>query len=187
MKATQTKDVYKSRQLNKTYRFIDDITNFNAYDMISKVMNNIYGNVIKLNKENEGMTSAHVLDLTINIDPNKNTANTSLFDKRRDFNFTISNFPDVTGNVSNSMAYGIISSQLLRYYKACSTSQDFLNNVTILTTKLQQQSYDRDKIIDKVRKFVKSKTMSKYGTNTKIIINTIINYIPDNIIVTGRP
>ena len=187
MKATQTKDVYKSRQLNKTYRFIDDITNFNAYDMISKVMNDIYGNVIKLNKENEGMTSAHVLDLTINIDPNTNTANTSLFDKRRDFNFTISNFPDVTGNVSNSMAYGIIPSQLLRYYKACSTSQDFLNNVTILTTKLQQQSYNRDKIIDKVRKFVKSKTMSKYGTNTKIIMNTIINYIPDNIIVTGRP
>ena len=133
------------------------------------------------------MTSAHVLDLTINIDPNTNTANASLFDKRRDFNFTISNFPDVTGNVSNSMAYGIIPSQLLRYYKACSTSQDFLNNVTILTTKLQQQSYDRDKIIDKVRKFVKSNTMSKYGTNTKTIINTIINYIPDNIIVTGRP
>ena len=187
MNKLQKKNIYRARDLNETTRLIDDITNVNGSNKIGEVAEDIYGNVIKLNKENEGTMSANVLDLTITINQKEKTATTSLFDKRRAFQFTISNYPDMTGNVSNSMAYGIISSQLLRYYKSCSNFDDFLSNVNILTTKLLQQSYIRSKVITKISAFVNKRKLLKYGNNLRVITNEIVKAIPDNVKISGRP
>ena len=187
MNKIQKKNVYKARHLNETTRLIDDITNINGNNKIGEVAEDIYGSVIKLNKENEGMLSANVLDLAITINQKQKTATTSLFDKRRAFKFTIANYPDITGNVSSSMAYGIISSQLLRYYKSCSKFDDFLSNVNILTTKLLQQSYIRSKVITKISAFVNKRKLVKYGTNLTEVINEIVKAIPENVEISGRP
>ena len=187
MSKLQKQNVYKARHLNETSRLIDDITNCNANNKIGEIAEDIYGNIIKLNKENEGTLSANVLDLSIKIDENTKTATTSLFDKRRAFKFTIANYPDMTGNISNSMAYGIISSQLLRYYKACSNINDFASNVNILTTKLLEQSYTRSKIITKISAFVKKRKLAKYSSNLMEISNIIMKAIPDNVKTIGRP
>ena len=132
-------------------------------------------------------TLSAVLDLSIKTDENTKTATTSLFDKRRAFKFTIANYPDMTGNISNSMAYGIIPSQLLRYYKACSNINDFASNVNILTTKLLEQSYTRSKIITKISAFVKKIRLAKYGSNMMEISDIIMKAIPDNVKTIGRP
>ena len=187
MNKLQKINVYKARCLNETTRFIDDVTNINGNEKIGEVAIDIYGDVIQLNKENEGTTSAHVLDLTININPEQKTAITSLYDKRRAFTFKIANYPDMTGNVSSSMAYGIIASQLLRYYKACSTIDSFLDNVNILSTKLMQQSYDKKRIIEKILAFVKKMKLDKYGPNITEIIRKVKNAIPENVEIAGRP
>ena len=125
------------------------------------------------------------MSVTVNTDDK--TASTSLFDKRRDFNFTISNFPDVTGNISDSMAYGIIASQLQRYHKACSLFSDFADNVNLLVSKLLQQSYNKDKIITKIVSFINKNPMPKYGLSKDNITSTIIEHLPSNITVAGRP
>ena len=187
MKNLQKTNVYRARHLNETFRYIDDITNVNANNKIGEIMKDIYGDVVKLNKENEGLQCAHVLDLSVAVNIELKTASTSLFDKRREFDFTISNFPDVTGNISNSMAYGIISSQLLRYYKACTIYSDFINNVNLLVIKLLQQSYDKDKIIKKIVSFVNKNPMCKYGLDKRTITSSIIEQLPSNITVAGRP
>ena len=93
----------------------------------------------------------------------------------------------MTGNVSNSIAYGIISSQLLQYYKSCSNFDEFLSNVNILTTKLLQQSYIRSKVITKISTFVNKRKLLKYGNNLLVITNEIVKAIPDNVKISGRP
>ena len=71
----QKKNVYKSRHLNETTCFIDDITNVNGDNEIREVTEDIhYSSVIKLNKEKYGMLSTNVLDLTININEMEKTA-----------------------------------------------------------------------------------------------------------------
>ena len=49
---------------------------------------------------------------------------TSIYDKRDDFNFHSTNFPFLGRNFSSSPAYGVCISQLIRYTRACS-SYDF--------------------------------------------------------------
>ena len=67
MNKLQKNNVYKARHLNETTRLIDDITNVNGNNKIGEVAEDIYGSVIKLNKENEGMLSVNVLYLAITI------------------------------------------------------------------------------------------------------------------------
>ena len=85
------------------------------------------------------------------------------------------------------MEYGIISSQLLRYYKACSNINDFACNVNILTTKLLEQSYTRSKIITKISAFVKKRKLAKYGSKMMEISAIIMKTIPNNVKIIGRP
>ena len=46
---------------------------------------------------------------------------TSIYDKRDDFNFHITNFPFLSSNIPTSPAYGVFISQLIRYARACSS------------------------------------------------------------------
>lgn len=182
-------DLYKARKLSRTFRFIDDVTSFNADDTIMELAETIYGNRVVLNKENIGTLDANVLDLSITIDGNTNTAKTNLYDKRRAFNFDVVNFPDLSACIPSRMAYGVIPSQLLRYYKSCSGKDGFLYNCNILFDKILQQSYTISNITNKVEAFCKNHlpTNTKYGCNSKRLESEIIDCIPRNITVTGRP
>jgi hypothetical protein len=63
------------------------------------------------------------------------------FDKSDDFNFPIVNFPFISNNIPASSAYGVYISQLIRYYRACDTYQDFLERGFVLTRKLLNQGF----------------------------------------------
>ena len=109
MKELQKAHIYKARKLKHTFRYIDDVTSLNADNRIGEVMLDIYGDKIQLNKENEGTLQADVLDLSVSINPTTHQATSSLYDKRRAFPFQVCNFPDTSGNISTSMAYGTIA------------------------------------------------------------------------------
>jgi hypothetical protein len=51
---------------------------------------------------------------------------TKIYDKRDDFNFKITNFPNMCSNIPASPAYGVYISQLIRYARASSNYSDFL-------------------------------------------------------------
>ena len=51
---------------------------------------------------------------------------TSLYDKRDDFNFHITNFPFLISNIPSSPAYGVFISQLIRYARASSSYECFI-------------------------------------------------------------
>jgi hypothetical protein len=64
---------------------------------------------------------------------------TKLYDKRDDFNIPIVNFPFICSSIPTAPAYGVYISQLIRYFRACGSYQDFLDRGLLLTRKLLNQ------------------------------------------------
>jgi hypothetical protein len=74
------------------------------------------------------------LDILLDIDSNGRLT-TSLYDKRRDFDFAIVNFSFLCSNIPLSPAYRVYTciSQLIRYARACFAYEDFSKRGKLLT------------------------------------------------------
>ena len=66
---------------------------------------------------------------------------TSLYDKRKDFNFQIVNYPFLCGNVPKKQSYGVFLSQVVRFSRVCMRYQCFINECKILVRKLLRLGY----------------------------------------------
>ena len=97
-------------------------------------------------------TSASYLDLLLSIGRD-GQLHTSIFDKRDDFNFYITNFLFLSSNISTSPAYGVFISQHLRYARACSSYGCFILRATRLLNKLFEQGYAKERLTSSLRKF----------------------------------
>ena len=81
------------------------------------------------------------------LQPIGGTVNFTLpFTTNDDFNFHITHFPFLSGNISSSPAYGVFISQLIRYAWACSSYGCFILRARRLTStsKLLNQGYLMD-------------------------------------------
>ena len=105
------------------------------------------------------VATASYLDLSIGRD---SQLHTSLYDKRDDFNFHISNFPFLSSNIPSSPAYGVFISQLIRYARACSSYECFILRAMRLSNKLLGQGYVKERLKSSLRKFY-----GRYGDLTK--------------------
>ena len=56
-------------------------------------------------------------------------------------------FPFLRSNIPSAPAYGVYVSQLIRYARACSNYQDFMERGKVLTTKLLSQGYKKTKLV----------------------------------------
>ena len=74
---------------------------------------------LEIKDTTERHTSASYLDLLLSIGRD-GQLHTSIYDKRDDFNFHITNCPFLSSNIPTSPAYGVFISQLIRYSRACS-------------------------------------------------------------------
>ena len=70
-----------------------------------------------------------------------------------DFNFPTVNFPFLRCIVPSAPTYGVYVSQLIRYARACSIYQDFMERGKVLTTKLLIQRYQKTKLVATLKKF----------------------------------
>ena len=66
---------------------------------------------------------------------------TSLYYKHDDFNFHITKFPFLSSNIPFSPAYGVLISQLIRYFRASSSYECFILRAARLSNKLLGQGY----------------------------------------------
>ena len=78
---------------------------------------------------------------------------TSLYDKRDDFNFHITNFPFLCSNTPSSPAYGVFTSQLIRYARASSSYECFILRAVRFSNKLLGQGYVKERLRSSPRKF----------------------------------
>ena len=107
---------------------------------------------LEIKDTTESSTSASYLDLLLSIGRD-GQLHTSIYDKRDDFNFHITNFPFLSSNIPTSPAYGVFISQLIRYARACSSYGCFILRATRLSNKLLEQGYVKERLKSSFRKF----------------------------------
>ena len=100
-------------RFNFTYRYIDDILSINNPEF-ENYLGQIYPADLEIKDTTESTTSASYLDLLLSIGRD-GQLHTSIYDKRYDFNFHITNIPFLSSNIPSSPAYGVFISQFIRY------------------------------------------------------------------------
>ena len=93
-------------QFNFTYGYIDDVLSINNPDL-ENYLSQMYPPELEIKDTMESNTSASYFDLLLSLDGDGHHY-TSLYDKRDDFNFHITNFPFPSSNIP--------SSRLWRFY-----------------------------------------------------------------------
>ena len=111
----------------------------------------MYPTVLEIKDTTESNIPASYLDLLLSI-IRDGQLHPSLYDKRNDFNFHITNFPFLSSNIPSSPAYGVFISQLIRYARACSSSECFILRAVRLSNKLGQ-GYVKEHLRSSQRKF----------------------------------
>ena len=112
----------------------------------------MYPAELEIKDTTESNTSASYLDLLLSIESDGQLC-TSLYDKRYDFNFHITNFPFLSSNIPSSPAYGVYISQLIRYAWSCSSYECFILSALRLSSKLLGQGYVMKRLKSSLRKF----------------------------------
>lgn len=132
-------------KLNHTFRYQDDITVINDNNIFEQNYNKIYPNSLELIKINISPFCANVLDLSISINRRGN-ATIDIYDKRNDFNFNVTVFPDIVSNISTDMCYKVFRSQIIRYSTICTTKIHFENNTFDLMSRLTLRNFSQRKM-----------------------------------------
>ena len=129
---------------------------------------------LEIKDTTESKTSASYLDLLLSIGRD-GQLHTSIYDKRDDFNFHITNFPFLSSNIPTSPAYGIFISQLVRYARACSSYGSFILRAMRLSNKLLEHGYVKERLKSSLSKFY-----SRYGVLIKqceVFLSQMLNDI----------
>ena len=138
-------------RFNLTYRYIDDVLSINKPEF-ENYLGQMYPAELKIKDSTESTTSSSYLDLLLSI-WRDGKLHTSIYDKRADFNFHITNFPFLNSNILSSPAYGVFISQLIRYVRACSSYECFILRARRLSSKLLKQGYLVERLKSSFRKF----------------------------------
>ena len=138
-------------RFNLTYRYIDDVLSINNPEF-ENYPGQMYPAELEINDTTERTTSASYLDLLLSIGRN-GQLHTSIYDKRDDLNFHITNLPFLISNIPSSSAYRVFISQLIRYVRACSAYECFILRTRRHSRKLLKQGYLVERMKSSFRKF----------------------------------
>ena len=124
----------------------------------------------------ESTTPASYLDLLLSIGRD-GQLHTSVYAKRDDFNFHITNFPFLSSNIPSSPAYGVFISQLIRYSRACSSYECFILRARRLSSKLLKHGYLVESLKSSFRKLYgrNVEPIQQYEVSLSRILNDILN------------
>jgi hypothetical protein len=98
-------------------------------------------------------SSASFLDVYLEFD-DSGQLSTKMYHKRGDFNFKITNSPNMCSNIPASPAYGVYISQLICYARASNNYSDFLKRHLYLRNRLLDQGYKKIRLIRSLKKFI---------------------------------
>ena len=138
-------------RFNLTYRYIDDVLSINNPEF-ENYLGRMYPAELEIKDTTESTASASYLDLLLSIGRD-GQLHTSIYDKRDDFNFDITNFSFLISNIPSSPAYGVFISQFIRYSRACFSYECFILRARRLSSKLLKQGYLAEGLKSSFRKF----------------------------------
>lgn len=140
--------------LGDIFRYQDDLINFNTKNINDNFITDIYPKKMTIKNTNITRTKVAYLDLSIEVINNKYYY--KLYDKRKDFNFPITNFPNLKGNIPINPAYGVFTSQLIRYSRINLQGKDFIEDCRNLVSKLKDLFFNKNKLLHKYNMFCKN-------------------------------
>ena len=109
--------------------------------------------IIDTNDRNNNVST--FLDLEIFIENGR--FNTRLYDKRRDFSFSVISLPNLKSNVPNKQSLGVFIGEVYRNCKSSSRVEDFISEVKLLIQKLVKQNFKRRDLLSKLNRILKSR------------------------------
>ena len=124
----------------------------------------IYRNFLEISNTNEDPhRKGSFLDIDIKISNNKFV--TTVYDKRRDYNFETLGLPTILSNVPSNMTFGIICSQFCRFANICMMGCDFVFNCQLVINKIKENGFPSELLRKYVRKFKYKKglTIAKFN------------------------
>ena len=133
-------DITKAIQLNNTFRYIDHLFSINNMDF-GNYISAIYPSELQLTATSTSSTEVCYLDTNIKTGGTNTPLRISIYDKRDYFTFRIDNFPHMDSNIPTNPAYGVYTSQLVRYARICTSKVDFMNRLRGLSLRLRQQGF----------------------------------------------
>ena len=110
----------------------------------------IYPVELMLNVENQDDNNATFLDIEVNVEGDQ--FKTKTYDKRENYKFEIVNYPDLSGNIPHGAAYGVYTSQVIRYARVCNEADDFKERVKVLTNKLIKKGFTINRLKNTMKK-----------------------------------
>ena len=125
--------------LGTTFRYQDDLITFCNSATRDNIFLGIYPDDMVIHNTNKAVNHVTYLDLDIKVGINKFIYKS--YDKRNDFNFPIINYPNLHGNIPVKAAYGVFTSQLLRYARINLNIDDLIKDIKKLVNKLLKQGY----------------------------------------------
>ena len=150
-------------RFNLTYRYIDDVLFINNPEF-ENYLGQMYPAELEIKDTIESTTSASYVDLLLSIGRD-GQLHTSIYDKRDDFNFHITNFPFLSSNILSSPAYG-----------ACSSYECFILRARQLSSKLLKQGYLAECLKSSFRKFYGryGELIQQYEVSLSRMLNDIL-------------
>jgi len=155
--------VEEAKKLAHTFRYQDDCAAINDGSTFKKHFKKIYPPEMILKNTNISTFVSTFLDLRISVFRGK--FRYVSYDKRNDFDFDVSNYPHLNGNIPYSAAYGVYMSQLLRFCDINSEATSFFKDVKAMSKKFLNQGFSKDELAKTFSKFRKKYLYkwSKYG------------------------
>ena len=150
MKNLMKNNLAKARSFTYSFRYIDDLLTINNPSFEDNVKE-IYPPELVLKKTTESKNLCSYLDVGISIV--NGHFNTTVYDKRDDFNFRIVNFPFLSSNIPAGPSYGIYISQLVRIGRICNTYDEFVKRHLMITGRLIKQGFRYSKLVKSFKKF----------------------------------
>ena len=150
----------KARKLRYSFRYIDDLTNINDDNYFDEIYKNIYPNSLELVKVNTDSNTANVLDIAVEIKNKK--FNTTIYDKRRSFNFKVTIYPHFSSNLATKIFTNTFYQQLNRIILICNSYEDIIYNIKITIKDLTNRNYNRQFIKNILIKFINNNRNNEY-------------------------
>ena len=107
-------------------------------------------NVEVLNVENQDDNHATFLDIEVDVEGDQ--FKTKTYDKRENYKFEIVNYPDLSGNIPHGAAYGVYTSQVIRYARVCNKADDLKERIKLLTSKLIKKGFTINRLKNTMKK-----------------------------------
>jgi hypothetical protein len=147
---------YEAKHMNETsfpdeyrftFRYIDDLVAINN-TRVQEEIGNIYPDCMELEETvMSPFKIAHYLDLNIIVNDLEKCFITSIYDKRRDFEFEFLSLPNAESNIPSHIIKNVITGQLKRFATICSEGDGFLFNSWLLHQRLLANGYQEDFLI----------------------------------------